>query len=96
MPLLDRSLVILGAVVVVSAASAAIWHLILKRYLWAVVGSSLTVGLVTYLAYPIFRDVSANGFILVNALFLGAVFALGVGIPFKRRRAAERRAGNGA
>ena len=93
---MDLSLIILGTVFAISVASAAMWHSVVKLYWWAVVGSSLTVGLVTYVGYPIFRDVVPNAFILMNALVLGAVFALGIGIPFKRRRVAKGRAGNGA
>ena len=83
---MDRSLIILGTVIVISVASAATWHLIVKSYAWAVIGSSLTVGLVTYFGYPIIRGVAPSVLIVVNAFVLGAVIALGVGIPFKRGR----------
>jgi hypothetical protein len=83
---LDRSLILLGAVIILSVACAAIWHVIVKSYAWAIVGSSVTVGVITYLAYPIFRGVVPNPLIITNALVLGAVIALGVGIPFKRGR----------
>ena len=72
------------------------WHLIVKRYAWAVVGSSLTVGLVTYFGYPVLRGVDPSALILINALVLGAVIALGVGIPFKRRRRVKGVASNDA
>jgi hypothetical protein len=83
---LDRSLILLGAVIIISVASAAIWHVIVKSYAWAIVGSSVTVGVITYLGYPIFRGVVPNTFIVMNAFVLGAVVALGVGVPFKRGR----------
>jgi hypothetical protein len=83
---LDRSLILLGGVIVISLASAAIWHFAVKSYTWAIVGSSVTVGAITYWGYPIFRGVVPNMLIVVNALVLGAVIALGVGIPFKRGR----------
>ena len=83
---MDRSLILLGAVIIVSVASAAIWHSIVRSYAWAIVGSSVTVGVITYFSYPIFRNVVPNAFIVANALVLGAVIALGVGIPSRRRR----------
>jgi hypothetical protein len=83
---LDRSLILLGAVIIVSVASAAIWHFFVKSYGWAIVGSSVTVGVTTYLAYPIVRGVVPNALIVMNAFVLGVVIALGVGIPFKRGR----------
>jgi hypothetical protein len=82
----DYSLIALGAVIALGLASAAIWHLILKSYGWAVLGSSLTTGLVTYWSYPLYRGVVPSVLIITNAVVLGAVTALGVGIPFKRRR----------
>jgi hypothetical protein len=85
---MDASLAILGAVIVVSAASAAVWHSVVKSYVPAVAGSALTVALATYLAYPVFRHASPGAFIVADAFILGAVFAVVVGIPFKRRRAA--------
>ena len=91
---MDRSLILLGAVIAISAASAATWHWAVKSYAWAVVGSSLTVGLATYLGYPAFRGVAPNAFILLNALFLVAVIALGVGVPFRRARLDKGGAGN--
>lgn len=83
---MDRSLIILGAVLIVSLASAATWHLIVKSYPWAVAGSSLTVGLATFLGYPLYRGIAPDALTLIDAVILGAVVALGVGIPFKRRR----------
>jgi hypothetical protein len=83
---MDLSLIILGTVLIVSLASAAMWHLIVKSYTLAVTGSSLTVGLATFLGYPLYRGVAPDALVLVNAVVLGAVIALGVGIPFKRRR----------
>ena len=72
---MDLSLIILGAVIALSLASATVWHLIVKSYAWAVAGSSLT---------------------LANAVILGAVIALGLGIPFKRRRIGKARTSNDA
>jgi hypothetical protein len=83
---MDLSLIILGTVLIVSLASAAMWHLIVKSYTLAVAGSSLTVGLATFLGYPLYRGVAPDALVLVNAVVLGAVIALGVGIPFRRRR----------
>jgi len=54
---MDLSLIILGAVIALSLASATVWHLIVKSYAWAVAGSSLTTGLVTYWGYPLYRGV---------------------------------------
>ena len=83
---MDRSLILLGAVIIVSVASAAIWHSIVRSYAWAIVGSSVTVGMITYLAYPMFRNAVPDALIVMNALVLGALIGLGVGIPFRRRR----------
>jgi hypothetical protein len=82
----DYGLIVLGTVIAIGLASAAMWHLIVKSYAWAVVGSSFTTGLATYWGYPLYRGVDPNVFIIVNAVLLGGVIALGVGIPFKRRR----------
>lgn len=92
---MDLSLIILGAVIALSLASAAVWHSIVKSYAWAVAGSSLTVGLVTYWGYPLYRGVGPNALILADAVVLGAVIALGVGIPFKRRRIGKASTRNG-
>jgi hypothetical protein len=83
---LDRNLILLGGLIIVAAASAAIWHFFAKSYAWAIVGSSATVGVITYFAYPILRGVVPNALIVMNAFVLGVVIALGVGIPFKRGR----------
>jgi len=93
---LDRGLITLGTVIVLSVASATMWHVVVKSYAWAVIGSSLTVGVATYFGYPIFRDVAPSALILMNALVLGAVIALGVGVPFKRRRMGKSGASNDA
>ena len=94
---MDRSLIFLGVVIAVSLASAATWHLVVKSYLWAVAGSSLTVALVTLLGYPLYRGVAPNELILADSIVLGALIALGVGVPFKRRRDGKAaRAGDGA
>jgi len=83
---LDRSLILLSAVIAISVASAAIWHFFVKSYASAIVCSSITVGVITYFGYPLFRGVVPSALIVVNAFVLGAVIALGVGIPFKRWR----------
>jgi hypothetical protein len=84
--MMDYSLIALGVVIAIGLASAAMWHLIVRSYGWAVLGSSLTTGLVTYWGYPLYRGVVPSVLIIANAVVLGAVAALGVGIPFKRRR----------
>ena len=86
---------ILGAVIVISATSAVAWHLSVKSYAWAVMGSSFTAVAVTCFAYVMIRGIVPGAFILVNSLVLGVVFAVGVGILFKRRRNAEPGAGDG-
>ena len=91
---LDRGLIILGALIAVSVASATVWHLVVKSYAWAIIGSSLTVGLATYLGYPSFRGIMPSALILTNACVLGAVVASGVGVPFKRGRMAKPEASN--
>ena len=91
---MDRSLILLGVVIAVSVASAAIWHLVVKSYAWATVGSSITVVAITYLGYPIFRGVAPGTLILMNAFALGAVIALGVGIPFRRGRLRKGKVSN--
>jgi len=93
---LDHGLIILGTVIAISVASAATWHWAVKSYAWAVIGSSLTVGLATYWGYPVFRGVVPNALILMNAFVLGAVIALGVGVPFKRGRMGKGGASNDA
>jgi hypothetical protein len=91
---MNLSLIILGTVIAISLASAAMWHFIVKSYAWAVAGSSLTVGLVTFWGYPLYGGVVPNAFILIDAVVLGVVIALGVGIPFKRRRIGKARVSN--
>lgn len=93
---MDLSLIILGTLIAVSLASAAMWHSIVKSYAWAVAGSSLTVGMVTLWGYPLYRGVVPNVLVLVDAVLLGAAIAFGVGIPFKRRRIGKGGAGNDA
>jgi hypothetical protein len=93
---MDRSLIILGTVIAVSLASAAMWYLIVKSYAWAVGGSSLTVGLVTLWGYPLYRGLVPNALVLVNAVVLGAMISFGVGIPFKRRRVGREKASDDA
>lgn len=88
---MDYSLLALGAVIAVSLVSALIWHFIVKSYAWAVVGSSLATGLVTYWAYPLYRGAPASMLIIANALVLGAVASLAAGIPFKRWRGKEEK-----
>lgn len=83
---MDTSLLALGSLILISLATATMWHAIVKSYVWAVVVSALTVGLVVYWAYPIYRGVAADPLILLSAISLCAMIALGVGIPFKRRR----------
>jgi len=86
---MDTSLLALGSLIVVCLAIATIWHLLVKSYVWAVVASVLTVGLAVYWVYPIYRGVKADPLILMSAITLCTMIALGVGIPFKRRRAAR-------
>jgi len=93
---LDTGLIILGALIVISLVSAVTWHAILKTYLLAIVASSITVGLIVFWAYPMYRGVSANPLILLNAITMSAIVALGVGIPFKRRRSVKSGASNDA
>ena len=93
---MDHSLIALGVVIAIGLASAALWHLIVKSYGWAALGSSLTTGLVTYWGYPLYRGVVPSVLIVASALVLGAVTALGVGIPFKRRRAGKTGVGDDA
>lgn len=90
---MDRSLILLGAVIAISVASAAIWHLVVKSFAWAIAGSSVTVGAIAYLSYPMFRGVAPDALIIVDALVLAAVVALGMGFPFKRRRLRKARKG---
>lgn len=93
---MDTSLIILGALIAISLVSAATWHAIVKAYLWAIAASSTTVGFIVFLAYPMYRDVSADPLILLNAITISAIVALAVGIPFKRRRSAKSGAANDA
>jgi hypothetical protein len=93
---LDTSLIILGALIAISLVSAATWHAIVKTYPLAIVASSVTVGLIVFWAYPMYRGVSAYPLILLNAVTISAIVALGVGIPFKRRRSVKSGATNGA
>jgi hypothetical protein len=93
---LDTSLIILGVLIAISLVSAATWHAIVKTYLLAIVASSITVGLIAFWAYPMYRGVSADPLILLNAITIGAIAALGVGIPFKRRRSVKSGAANDA
>jgi hypothetical protein len=85
----DQGLVTLGALLVISMISAATWHTIVKSYVLAIVASSISVGLITFVAYPMYRGVTADPLILLNAISIGAIIALGVGVPFKRRRSAK-------
>lgn len=93
---MDYSLIALGVAIAIGLASAAMWHMIVKSYGWAVLGASLTTGLVTYLGYPLYRGVVPDVLIVINAIVLGAVTALGLGIPFKRRRIAKTKVSDDA
>jgi len=92
----DYSLIALGVVIATGLASAAMWHLIVKSYGWAVLGSSLTTGLITYWGYPLYRGAVPSMLIVVNAVVLGAVTSLGVGIPFNRRRVGQSKVSDDA
>src|SRR5260221_1446883 len=91
---MDSSLILLGALIAISLVSAATWHSIAKTYLWAIVASSTTVGLIVFGVYPIYRGVTADPLILLNAITISAIIALGVGIPFWRRRSMRSGTGN--
>lgn len=93
---MDRSLIILGIVVAISVVSAAIWHVAVKSYLGAVVGSAITVGLVTWFGYGVLRGVVPNALIIVNSLILAAAIAFGVGLLLKRSRMRKDGASNDA
>ena len=86
---MDHGLIILGALIAASLFSAATWHAIVKSYVAAIVASSITVGLAVFEVYPMYRGVKAEPLILLNAISLAAIIALGVGVPFKRRRAVK-------
>jgi hypothetical protein len=83
---IDTSLLALGALIVISLAIAVMWHAIVASYALAIGASAFTVGLVTYLAYPIYRGEAASPLILSDAAILSGVIAVAAGIPFKRRR----------
>ena len=93
---MDIGLIILGELIAISLVSAVTWHAIVKAYLLAIVASSITVGLIVFWAYPMYRGVSADPLILVNAITISAIVALGVGILFKRRRSLKSGAANDA
>lgn len=93
---MDTSLIILGALIAICLVSAATWHAIVKAYLLATVASSITVGLIVFWVYPMYRGVTADPPILLNAITISAIIALGVGILFKRRRSAKLGATNDA
>jgi hypothetical protein len=86
---MDQGLVTLGALLVISMVSAATWHAIVKSYVLAIAASSISVGLMTFGAYPMYRGEAADPLIMLNAISIGAIVALGVGVPFKRRRSAK-------
>ncbi|HET7201231.1 MAG TPA: hypothetical protein VFI80_10520 [Burkholderiales bacterium] len=81
---MDTSLVALGALAAASLVSAALWYAAVKSAPLAVVASALTVALVTYFAYPVYRGVAASPLILADSAILGAAIALGVGLALKR------------
>ncbi len=93
---MDPGLITLGALITISLVSAAMWHAIVKSHLLAIVASSITVGLVAFLVYPMYRGVAAEPLLLLSAVNLSAMIAIGVGIPFKRRRSVKAGAANDA
>ena len=84
---MDTSLVALGTLVAISLVSAAAWQAIVKSRALGVVASALTVGVTTYIAYPMYRGVAPSWLILADATILGAVIAVGLGAALRRRRA---------
>jgi antibiotic biosynthesis monooxygenase (ABM) superfamily enzyme len=91
---LDTSLIVLGTLIAISLASALMWHAIVKSYALAIVASALTVGLLTYFVYPIYRGVAPSWLILSDATILGAIIAVGVGFALKRWRVGNESANN--
>ena len=84
---MDPMLTIFASLLIASVVSAAAWHTLVKHYGWATVGSALSVGLVAYWAFAFWRGTDPSHWtLLVANIVFGAAIALGVGIPFNRRR----------
>jgi ABC-type glycerol-3-phosphate transport system permease component len=69
-----------------SIAGAVLWHALVKSYAWATIISALSVGLINTWGYAIVRGHFPHWSILAVNITLAAALALGVGIPFNRRR----------
>ena len=78
----------LGTLLALAAVSAVAWHLVVKRWIIASLGSALTVGaLAAALLESPWRYLSSEGLLAFFFLSLNAfIIAMGVGIPFNRRR----------
>ena len=83
---MDPILTIFAVLLVASVVGGSLWHTLVKHYVWASIASALSVGLITTWTYAFVREGAPHWTILVaNVVFAGAI-ALGIGIPFNRRR----------
>jgi hypothetical protein len=83
---MDPILTIFGTLSAASVVGAVLVHAVVRRYFFACVMSALVVGLTYTWAYAVVREHVPHWTVLiVNIVFAGAI-ALGIGIPFNRRR----------
>ena len=83
---MDPILTIFGTLLAASVAGAVLVHAVVKRYFLACVISALLVGFTYTWAYAVVSEHVPHWTVLVgNIVFAGAI-ALGIGIPFNRRR----------
>jgi hypothetical protein len=84
---MDPMLTTFASLLLAAVVGAAIWHTVVKHYIWATVGSALSVGLIEYWAFALWRGTDPSHWTLLAAnIMFAAAIALGVGIPFNRRR----------
>jgi hypothetical protein len=85
---MDPAFGIFGVFFGVTVAIALIWHRFMKRYIPAAFGAGLTVGAIVLVSLHWLAGVSISEGVLLLAIAMcnSTVVALGVGIPFNRRR----------
>ena len=84
---MDPILTTFASLLLAAVVGAVIWHTAVKDYWWATVASALSVGLVAYWALAVWRGTDPSDWALLGgAIVFAAAIALGVGIPFNRRR----------
>jgi hypothetical protein len=83
---MDRALQEVITILGVASASAVVWHSLLRRWIPASTASGFTTALVAYGAFHKPTPFVAQTLYVAMVLVIAWVIALGVGIPFNRRR----------